>query len=885
MSDRWGRALFGLLLRLYPPGARRGGGPRMERLLDDMLGDCEASGRAAGTAFWLTVAWDTARGAALEWIDVMRTGGRPRAATTRGEPMSALWSDVRFAVRQILRQPTYAITIVLLMSVGVAGNAAVFRVVNGLFLRPLPFEHPDRLVDLDETAPQWDLEFLSIAYRDFDRWRAEASTFHSMAVFDQGGGNALIEGAAVRLSYLLVTHDIDEVLGIEAELGRFYGPEEDRPDGERVALLTRAAWEQHFGADPAVLGSTLSLNGFPVEIIGVLPPEAAFLADVELWLPLRADPAEFNGWGLNAIGRLADGVTIEQARADLLAVHKAMIPEFEVNEISSPVVHSLRDRYLGDYRVGSGFLMGSVAIVLLLACANIGALMFARSLARRGELGLRSALGAPRTRIVRQLLTESFVLAAIGGLGGLLLGVWGSGAVTGPLADQFPRWVSFELDARFMAFVVGITMAAAALFGLLPALQASRTDRLAGARTTASVGRSRALGLLVAGEVALAMALLVVGGLSLLDVQRLARVDPGFRAEGLVSYALSLPTQRYEDGPARLAFAQRYIEELERRPEIRSAAIGSALPLGGHWGWFFLVEGAPPRAEDEANPVVLNRIVSPGYFETVGVQLAAGRGFDDFDGREDGSRVIVVNETFVRTHLSHLPDPIGARLASGTELGDDPDWMTVVGVARDVKHYGVDQEMRPGVYQPLRQLPLQGFQVALRVDADAAPGLAAARAVTADVDPELPMFSVQRMTERLDQALLTRRAMSWLIAAFSTVALILAVAGIYGVIAYTVGQRTREIGIRLAMGASSEDVLGAVLRQGMTRVVVGAGLGLVAALAGAGVVSRILVGVDATEPRVYVAVTLLLVSVAALASYLPARRVSGLDPATVLRRE
>lgn len=858
----------------------------MERLLQDMIREREASGPGTGMAFWLALAWDTVRGAALEWIDVIRLGGRPGTATTTGESMSALWGDVRFAMRQLMRQPTYALTIIVLMSVGVAGNAAVFRVVNGLFIRPLPFENPEQLVDLDETAPQWDLEFLSIAYRDFDRWRAQNSTFHSMAVFDQGGGNALIGGAPVRLSYLLVTHDIDDVLGIEAELGRFYGPEEDRPDGARVAMLTRGAWEQHFGADPGVLGSTLSLNGFPVEIIGVLPPEAAFLADVDMWLPLRADPADFNGWGLNGIGRLADGVTVAQAREDLLAVHKAMIPEFEVNRVSFPVVSSLRDRYLGDYRVGSGFLMGSVAIVLLIACANIAALMFARSLARSGELALRSALGAPGRRIVRQLLTESLVLAALGGLGGLVLGIWGSGALTGPLADQFPRWVSFELDARFMAFVVGVTTLAAALFGLLPAVQASRrTERLSGTRTTASIGRSRALGFLVSGEVALAMALLVVGGLTLLDVQRLGRVDPGFRADGLVSYSISLPTQRYEDGPARLAFAQRYLEDLERLPAVRSAAIGSSVPLGGHWGWFFLVEGAPPRAEDEANPVVLNRVVSPEYFEAVGVELVAGRGFDDFDGREDGTRAIVVNETFVRTHLSHLPDPVGARLAAGTELGEDPSWMTVVGVARDVKHYGVDQEMRPGVYQPLRQLPLQGFQVVLRVDGDPTSAVAAVRAVTAEIDPELPLFGVQRMTERLDQALLTRRAMSWLIAAFSTVALLLAVAGIYGVIAYTVGQRTREIGIRLAMGARQEDVLGAVLRQGMVRVAIGAALGLVASLAGASLVSRILVGVDATEPRVYAAVTLLLASVAALASYLPARRVARLDPAGVLRRE
>ncbi len=871
------------LLRLFPADFRARHGRGMEQTFVEMVRT--RRGRP-GLRFWLALAWDTLRHAGAEWIDEWTTGGRPDAARTRGEAMAVLWGDVRYALRQLVRQPVYAMTVVVLMAVGVAGNAAVFRVVNGLFLRPLPFEEPDQLVDLDETAPQWDLEFLSIAYRDFDVWRADNSTFESMAVLDQGGGNALIDGAPVRLSYLQATHDLDDVLRIDPELGRFFGAEEDHPDGDRVALLAKGSWEQHFGADPDVLGRTLSLNGFAIEIIGVLPEEADFLADVDLWLPMRADPADFEGWGLSGIGRLAEGVSIEQAREDLIAVHKARIPEWEVNEISSPVVHSLRERYLGDYRLGSGFLLVAVAAVLLIACANIAALMFARGLSRTPELSLRSALGASRRRLARQLITESLVLAVSGAGVGLAIGVWGSDMLIRPLADQFPRWVSFELDARFLAFVAGVTVLAAMLFGLLPAVRASgRRSAFSGSRATASSARRRAMGGLVTGEVALATTLLVVGGLSALDVRQLGRVDPGFRADGLLSFSLSLPSQRYEDGAARLAFAERYQEALERIPGVRSAAVASSVPLGGHWGWFFLVDGAPARAEEEGNPVVLNRIVDPAYFNAVGVDFVAGRPFDDFDGREDGSRAIVVNETFVRTHLAHLDDPIGARLAAGTELGPDPEWMTVVGVTRDVKHYGLDREMRPGVYQPLRQLPLASFRVALALDGDPAAVVPAVRATTAELDRELPVFAVNRMSEQLDDALLTRRAISWLIVAFSTVALILAVAGIYGVISYSVGQRTKEIGIRLAMGARTEDVLGQVVRQGMTLVALGSAMGLVAAVAGAGIISGILVGVEARDPRVYVAVTLLLGTVAAVANYLPARRAARLDPAGVLRRE
>jgi len=880
------RAVYRSLLRLFPPDFRAERGRELESCFGAMLDDRGMNGIRPGAVFWMGIVWDVVKGAGFEWVEVLRDDASSNTTRTMGEHMSALWGDVRFALRQLIRQPGYAATVVVLMSVGVAGNAAVFRVINGLFLRPLPFDNPGQLVDLDETAPQWDLDFLNIAYRDFDRWRAENSTFQSMAVIDRGGGNALIDGSAVRVSYLETTHDMDDVLGIEPLMGRFYGAEEDTPDGPRAALLSRGFWEQQFDSDPGVLGTTVSVNGYPVEIIGVLPPESDFFAEVDMWMPLRADVNDFQGWGLNGIGRLAEGVSIEQARSDLVAIHKGMIEEFDVNEISSPVVHSLRDRYLGDYRLGSGFLLGCVGIVLLIACANTAALMFARSLGRRAEMSVRLALGAPRRRLVRQLLTESLVLALIGGVIGILVGVGGSGLLVLPLADQFPRWVTFDRDGRFLLFVAALTVVAAVLFGLAPALQASAASaKVGGLRTTTSLSGRRTMNVLVASEVALATLLLVVGGLSFLDIRQLGEIDPGFEAEGLIAYSVSLPGERYEGSEERLAFADAYLAGLSDIPGVASATVTSALPLSGHWGWFFMVEGAPPRAEDEANPVVLNRIVGTDYFQTLGVRFAAGRPFDGFDGRDDGAGAIIVNETFVRTHLSHLDDPIGARVTSGTEIGADPHWLTVVGVTRDVKHYGVDKPMRPGVYQPLRQFPLAGFEVALRVSAESGAVLSAARAVTAELDSELPMYSVQTMTAELDESLWTRRAMSWLIAAFSTVALILAVAGIYGVISYGVGQRSREIGIRLAMGARKEDVLSQVVRQGMLLVVLGAAVGLAMSVAGAGLVSGLLIDIDARNPAVYAGVTLLLVTVAAVANYLPARKAAGLDPAAVLRRE
>ncbi len=447
-----------------------------------------------------------------------------------------------------------------------------------------------------------------------------------MAVYHFGGGNLVMDGSAERVTYLASTHTMDDVLGIQPTLGRFFGPEEDQPDGPRAMLLSQGFWEQEFGADPGVLGSTVSLSGFPIEIIGVLPPEAGFVAEVDVWLPLRQTETEFDGWGLDGIGRLRPDATIEQARADLLTIHKGLIDQFEVNEISSPVINSLRDRYLGDYRLGSGFLLGAVGIVLLIACANIAGLMTARAMARGPEMAVRLAMGAPRLRIIRQLLTESFVLASVGAVIGSALGIWGSRALVEPMADQFPLWISFDLDHRFLLFTLAVTVGAALLFGFAPALStsANRDAVWSASRSTATTSRRRGMNLLVMGEVALALTLLVVGGLSMLDVSRLGQIDPGFQADGLIAYRLALPSTRYQDAEARLAFVDDYIPRLEAIPGVESAAVATALPLSGHWGWFYQAEGAPRRAEDEANPVVLNRVVTPGYFETLDIRLPPG---------------------------------------------------------------------------------------------------------------------------------------------------------------------------------------------------------------------------------------------------------------------
>lgn len=884
MTD--GVRAYRALLRLFPRRYREEHGARLERLFADTRDDWVRERGAPGAGFWLPVAWDTVRAAAAEWRNALRDVARPDPARTWGESMSSIVGDLRYAVRQIVRKPAHGLTVMLLMTLGIAGNTAVFRIVDGLFLKPLPFPEPERLVNVDETAPQWDLEYVGVAYPDFVRWRQDNRSFDGMAVYSVGGANLSDGTSAERVTYVSASYDLGEVLGIEPETGRFFTQEEDRPDGAQVGLLTHDFWKTHFGSAPDVVGRTVSLDGRSVEIIGVLPTRADFVEEADLWLPLQEDPDGRSGWYLVGVGRLKAGTSLEQAAADLTAIHKGMISDRKVNDVTSPVLHSLRDRYLGRYRASSGFLLGAVVIVLLIACANIAGLMFARSLSRDAEIGIRLAMGAPRKRIVRQLLVESALLAVLGASAGAWLGVWGSGRLVGRLSDQFPSWVSFGLDGRVLGFALAATAASVLLFGLAPALHAARRPASvlagSGGRSTASARRRRMLSGLVAAEVALAVGLLVVGGLSMLDAWRVGRIDPGFTAEGVTVYSVSLPRSRYPDDPARLAFTEDYLTRLGALPDVRDAAVANVLPLMGHWGMFYEVEGAPPRAEGDANPVVLTQSVSPGYFGTLGVEIVAGRAFDDFDGREDGAGVAIVNETFVRTHMSDGKAPLGRRISTG---GDDPDWLTVVGVAHDVKHYGLDEPVRPSVYQPLRQIPLSGFLVALRTAPEAPSPLPAARALTVAMDPELAVFRDQTMTHALNESLWTRRATSWLIGAFSTVALLLAVAGLYGVISYSVGQRSREISVRMAMGARAEQVRRQVVREGMVVVATGLAVGVVAVLALSGVVGHLLTQVKPTEPWVYVAVCALLTLVAAAANWLPARRAAATDPMAVLRAE
>jgi putative ABC transport system permease protein len=809
-----------------------------------------------------------------------RVPPEPIGVPTRGAYFSGFVSDVKLALRNIRTKPAFSLMVIGMLALGVAGNTAIFSIFNGLFLRSFPFPDAERLINLDETAPNWNLQYTGVSNPDIFVWRENNSTFDGMAFFDNKNFNLSDHGTAQRVDGAAVTYDLLKVLGWKPLLGRNFLPEEDRPKGPHVVLLGYKLWQRMFRGDRNVLGHVLKLDNEPYTVIGVLPPEAVFPDRVEIWVPLAVDrdPAKSTGWYLNGVGRLKHGVSMEQATADLLRVHKAMIPAgWKDNEITSPILTPLRDRYLGDFRIVSHILLGAVAVVLLIACVNIAALMLVRGGARAREIAIRTAIGASRGRVVRQLLTENLVLAAAGGMMSLMP------------ADNLPRWISFSMDARFAAFSVAITGAAALLFGLAPAVQSSKVDARgalqdSGVRASLSRARRGTLHALVVSEIALALVLSVTAGLLLEAFQKVLRVDPGFRAENVITFGITLPDVKYKEDAQRVAFFENLLDRLRAVPGVKSVGAATATPLGGHWGNFWEAEGNPPLGPNDKNPVTLQVVATPGYFEAIGMTFLAGRPFRQEEARAQHIRTAVVNESFAK-HYWNGGTPIGKRIRHTLGERKPTDWIEVVGITRDEKHYGLEQEMKPGVFLPLREIPVNWMNIVLRGSIEPQMLIPPAREILREMDADIPMYEVRTMTERLDRSLWARRAYSWLFAAFAGVALLLAAAGIYGVVSYAVSQRTQEIGIRMALGAQPGQVLREVLGGGMVLVSVGVVVGLVGAFWAVRLLQSLLFGVNSRDPMIYSAVVLGVVLVGLMANFVPARRAASIDPMRALHFE
>jgi len=813
--------------------------------------------------------------------------GIPR---NRGGIMTGFIPDLRVALRNMRTKLSFTLMVTGMLALGIAGNAAIFSIFNSLFLRPLPFAEPAQLIDLDETAPKWSLKYVGVSNPDFFVWRKNNATFDGMAFFAQGSFNLSDRGNTQRVLGGNVTYDLLPVLGLKPVLGRNFLPEEDRPGGAKVVMLGYNLWQRMFQGDRNVLGRVLQLDDESYTVVGVLPREAVLPDRVDLWTPLAVDgdPKHSSGWYLSGIGRLKHGVSIDQAHADLLRIHKNMIQQGQkVNEITSPILTDVRERYLGDFRSVSHILLGGVAVVLLIACVNITALMLVRGSARARELAIRTAIGASRNRIIRQLLTENFVLALVGGVLGVGLGAAALRAMISLMPpNTLPSWIVFSMDARFALFCVAITGAAALLSGMAPALQASRIDTRsalqdAGVRTTLSRGRRFTLASLVVFEISLALILSIGAGLLVQAFRKVLSVDPGFRPENVLVYSVNLPTHKYKKPEERVNFFENLVNRMRALPGVKSAGVASAVPLGGHWGSFWEAQGAKPLGPNDKNPVVLQIVATPGYFDAIGMTFLAGRPFRDDEADLKYTRAAVVNETFAKYYWPGQ-NAVGKLIRPQGSTGT---WVEVVGLVRDEKHYGLDQDMKPSVILPLRGFPRSGMNIVMRTAMEPESLVVPARNVLRQVDADLPMFAVRTMTERLSQSIWARRAYSWLFAVFAGVAVMLAAAGIYGVVSYAVSQRTQEIGIRMALGAQPRQVLGQTLGTGMIVVSIGVIVGLAGSLATVRLLQSLLFGVSPRDPLIFGAVVLGVAAVGLLANFVPARRAASVDPMHALHFE
>jgi putative ABC transport system permease protein len=799
--------------------------------------------------------------------------------------LGAFGFEVRQGLRMLQRQPGTSVLVVAMVALGIAANTVVFSVINAAFLRPLPWDESDRLVYLNERAPKWNLEFTGINFPDFAVWREGARAFESMALYASGAFNVAEGGVAERLNGVVITHDFLSVLRVKPVLGRGFTAQEDRPEGAHVALISTALWRSRFGGSERVLGRTLRVNSIAHTIVGVLPPAAVFANNEQIWLPLRGDRHQtWQSYAFDGIGRLRPGVTVAAAERDLERAQQPIWEERDRDRIVSPLVMELRERLFGPLRPVLIALGGGVAIVLLITCANVSSVMLARATARRREAGIRRALGASRRRIARQMLFENFLLSVAGAGMGVVAGLWGVRLLLTLAPEQTPSWIHFDVDLRTMLFGVSAAAFTAIVAGLAPLLQMvgahARETLVAGASTRASATRAqrRTLDGLVMAEIALACVLLVGGGLLLRAYQRLQSVDPGFDPQNVLAFRIALPDSKYASDGVRREFFERALMQLRALPGVQEAGAISCPPLSCHWGNFLDIEHAPARPADAQDPVVLMRIATPGYDRALGLRQRGGRFLSAQDLHPNAPRAVVVNEAFVRTFYAGQ-DPIGKRV----KFRGDTIWMNIVGVTGDIKHYGLIQPMRPGLYLPPSTVMASSMAIVLRVAGDPMSVAPSAREVVRRLDAELPLYEVRTMTEAVHNSLGLQRAYSWLLAVFAGIALVLAVGGIYGVLSFVVGQRRREISIRLVMGARSSSVFALVLRHGARLAGVGMLLGVMASLLVGRLLTPLLASMEPFDTLTYGAVIAALTITALVAAAAPARRALIVQPQTALR--
>ena len=813
--------------------------------------------------------------------------------------MQALLQDLRYGARMLLKNPGFTLIAVITLALGIGANTAIFSVIDAVLLRPLPFKDSARLVAAWSTDLRNPQAKQYVSTLDLADWRTQSRSFEQLAGWFIYDFTLLSGGEPRRVKGSGVDGDLFTLLGVQPMLGRVF-----RADDDKVAMLSYGLWQRRFKGDPNLVGQSITLNGESYTVVGVMPQGFQFpiVADsVDLWATWNYakhdGPANKRDARLmEVIGRLQPQATLTQAQAELDTITAALRQQYpDTNKDIGARLIPAAENLVGDHRRALLVLFGAVGCVLLIACVNVANLLLARAAGRRREIAVRAALGASRARIAFQLLTESLLLAlAGGGLGGLIA-LWGVDALVALNPSYLPGADRISVDGRVMSFTLLASLLTGVLFGLAPAWHASKIDlttalKDSGPALSEGVGGRRLRSALVITEIALALILLTGAALLITSFWRLRQVDPGFDLRNVLTFRLSLPYEKY-DAPQAGEFFRQLQPRLLAIPGVRAASTVFPLPLNGDESFDSIDVSLDQRIELEGRPLqprerlrIDGRTVQPDYFRAMGIRLAQGRDFTERDNKE-APKVAIINETLARRYFPN-EDPLGKRIALySVFVKDRPPLCQIIGVVGDVKHRGLSAEPRPEVYVPLAQEPFQELFVVVKTESDPLNLVGAVRAAVQTLDQAQPIYDVKTLDARLGSSLAQQRFNTLLLAIFSALALLLAAVGLYGVLSYTVAQRTHEIGIRLALGAQSSDVLKLVIKQGMQLVLIGVVIGLVGALALTRLMQGLLFGVSATDPFTFTLIALLLASIALLACYLPARRAAKVDPMVALRCE
>src|SRR5215212_2114295 len=808
--------------------------------------------------------------------------------------MSTLIQDLRYGLRILLKQPSFTLVAVITLALGIGANTAIFSLVNSILLRPLPFREPDRLVRMLQASPKLGLSSWGVSQADFAAYREQNRSFESIAIYNNTATNLTGAGEPERLPIATVTADFFKVFGVNPLLGRTFVEGEDAKGKNQVCVISHAFWQRRFGGDPNTVGRTLSLNNTPTQIVGVMPADFKFPRyEIDLWTPLALDTKRTAPYFFAVIGRLKPGVQVAQAQADTTNVlqnfgreHPNVSEAVGLSEGNGPrtIVTPMREAMLGKTEKPLLVLLTAVALVLLIACANVANLLLARATSRTREIAVRVSLGASPARVARQLLTESVLLSFIGAVAGVGLAGFGIRMLDKLPISGIVRMEEVRLSGTVLAFTAGLTVFTGLLFGFMPALRAYAMGLASGIREGArgTVSHRRLNSTLVAVQFALSLVLLIGAGLLLKSFQRLESVDLGFNPENTLTMVATLPQSKYDNEEKALRFYDTAMERLRNSPGIKTVGLTDNLPFGdGGNVDSVIVEGQEPSEGANVSQAEQAEIqsITPGTFDALGIPILRGRDFAQADNSQS-LRVAIIDEPFARRYW-----PDGDVLGKRIQIGGDRQWLIIVGVVGGVKHLNLMEEKRPHIYFAMAQYTSPRASFVVRTDGPPSNVIPNFRAAIRQVDPDLPLYLVRPMTEIIGQTLSTQRLTNFLLTAFAIIALTLAAVGIYSTMSVYVGSRTKEFGIKLALGAQPGALRRAVMRQGLWLTGVGVVVGIVGALVLTRTIQSLLFEVSATDPLVFTAIPVLLVMVSLIACYTPARRATKVNPLEALRDE